>query len=192
MDNIMININDLVFNEPEFDTLINKYISKMFIKYRNDYRKIQIQTPYLYIYRIDNLEDKYIIYVELNKEGSLYNLITNIDNYIIDSFLLLQDRFDYKFRNNIRNYYKSIICEIDGKLVIKIILDITDGEIKQPIYYKNKIVTINNLQNNNVMVTMKLKYIVYEKECFYSKWDVISLHEQKYTDSDIEKYLMLN
>ena len=170
----------------------NKYISKMFIKYRNDYRKIQIQTPYLYIYRIDNLEDKYIIYVELNKEGSLYNLITNIDNYIIDSFLLLQDRFDYKFRNNIRNYYKSIICEIDGKLVIKIILDITDGEIKQPIYYKNKIVTINNLQNNNVMVTMKLKYIVYEKECFYSKWDVISLHEQKYTDSDIEKYLMLN
>ena len=51
---------------------------------------------------------------------------------------------------------------------------------------------MNNLQNNNVMVTMKLKYIVYEKECFYSKWDVISLHEQKYTDSDIEKYLMLN
>lgn len=189
MANIMININDLVFEEPVFDLSLNKYISNLFFNYKNNYRKIQIQTSYLGIYRIENIEDKYIIYIELDKNGSLYDMITNIDNFIIESFISCQDKFDYKFRNNIKNYYKTIICEIDGKLAFKIIIDIVNGEIQQPIYYKNKLVTISDLQNNNIMVTMRLKYIVYDKDNFYSKWDIISLHEQKYIDDNIEKYL---
>lgn len=192
MNNIIINIDDLEFNEPKYESSIDKYVSNLFYRYKNVYKKILIQTPYSNIYRIDSYDDNYEIFIRLEKGSTLYNIITQLDSYIIDSFIACQNKFNYKFKNNIRNYYKSIICEIDGNLVFKIIIDIENGKILQPIYYKNKTVTINDLYNNNIMAVIKLKYIVYDRESFYSKWETISINEQKYIDGDIEKYLLID
>ncbi|MFN4233345.1 MAG: Ig-like domain-containing protein [Bacteroidia bacterium] len=129
-----LNFNDSLiinWNHPILSSNINKYI----LTQGDDTLSIQLKT-------IDNALRKQVINFN-RKEDSTYNLVI-LPNAVEDIFNLKNDTLKFSFKIQNRNYYGTILLDIEGNIInsMNYIIDLTDE--------KNQIIkscSTNNLKN---------------------------------------------